>query len=92
MAATAQTPPDTGDAFVDGYILHELGEIDGTNAEALRAGAPPGHIYMARSQSAGRGRQGREWVSPLNAAEKHIGQSPRHLRRSGIRNRPLRQF
>ena len=38
--------------------------VDGTNAEALRAGAIPGNVYFARSQSAGRGRQGRDWVSP----------------------------
>lgn len=48
----------------DGYILRQFDEIDGTNAEALRAGAPDRHVFLAHRQSAGRGRQGREWVSP----------------------------
>lgn len=48
----------------DGYILQRFEEIDGTNAEALRAGAPHQHVFLAASQTAGRGRQGRVWVSP----------------------------
>ena len=48
----------------DGYSLHRFNEIDGTNAEALRAGCPHGHVFLAGSQSAGRGRQGRVWISP----------------------------
>ena len=48
----------------DGYILHRFDEIDGTNAEALRAGAEDGHVFLADCQTAGRGRQGREWISP----------------------------
>ena len=48
----------------DGYILHRFDEIDGTNAEALRAGAPDRHVYLTQRQTAGRGRQGREWISP----------------------------
>jgi BirA family biotin operon repressor/biotin-[acetyl-CoA-carboxylase] ligase len=48
----------------DGYILHRFDEIDGTNAEALRAGAEDGHVFFADRQTAGRGRQGREWISP----------------------------
>lgn len=48
----------------DGYILHRFDETDGTNAEALRAGAEHNHVFFAHSQTAGRGRQGREWISP----------------------------
>lgn len=48
----------------DGYSLHRFEEIDGTNAEALRAGCPQGYVYLAGRQTAGRGRQGRVWVSP----------------------------
>lgn len=59
MTAPAETPP-----LPDGYVLHRFDSIDGTNAEALRAGAPPGNVYTARTQFAGRGRQGRDWVSP----------------------------
>jgi len=44
--------------------------IDSTNAELLRnavAGAPGVSICLAEMQSAGRGRRGRGWVSPLGA-------------------------
>jgi len=49
------------------YRLVALEEVDTTNAEAARraaAGAEDGTLIWARSQTAGRGRQGREWVSP----------------------------
>lgn len=45
-------------------------EIDSTNtrAAALAAlGAPEGSVVLARQQTAGRGRQGRTWVSPPDA-------------------------
>lgn len=48
----------------DGYVLHRFDETDGTNAEALRAGTEHNHVFFAHSQTAGRGRQGREWISP----------------------------
>lgn len=42
--------------------------IDSTQAELLRrAPTPAGHALMAESQSAGRGRRGRSWCSPLAA-------------------------
>ena len=44
--------------------------IDSTNAELLRnaaTGAPALSICLAEMQSAGRGRRGRTWVSPLGA-------------------------
>ncbi len=47
--------------------LHRHDLIDSTNDEALRLardGAPDGTIVVARQQSAGRGRQGRLWISP----------------------------
>jgi BirA family biotin operon repressor/biotin-[acetyl-CoA-carboxylase] ligase len=43
-------------------------EIDSTNSHLLRAaadGAPSGRVCLAERQSAGRGRQGRSWVSPF---------------------------
>lgn len=40
--------------------------IDSTNAELLRRGVP-GVALLAESQSAGRGRRGRAWVSPPGA-------------------------
>lgn len=46
-------------------VSHE--RIASTNDEAkalAAAGAPAGTLIWARAQSAGRGRQGREWVSP----------------------------
>jgi BirA family biotin operon repressor/biotin-[acetyl-CoA-carboxylase] ligase len=42
--------------------------LDSTNAEALRRmqlGAGPGLVCLAEQQTAGRGRRGRQWVSPL---------------------------
>lgn len=59
MTAPAETPP-----LPEGYVLRQLDSVDGTNAEALRAGAGPGQVYIARTQTAGRGRQRREWASP----------------------------
>lgn len=50
-----------------GAPLHILDETTSTNDEAKRAakdGAPHGATWLAESQSAGRGRQGRAWVSP----------------------------
>ncbi|MDX1733817.1 MAG: bifunctional biotin--[acetyl-CoA-carboxylase] ligase/biotin operon repressor BirA [Halioglobus sp.] len=41
--------------------------LDSTNAQALRdaeRGDRRGHVYTAEQQTAGRGRRGREWVSP----------------------------
>ena len=46
------------------FTLHRFDRLDSTNAEALRNGAPHGHVYVAQTQEAGRGRQGREWISP----------------------------
>jgi BirA family biotin operon repressor/biotin-[acetyl-CoA-carboxylase] ligase len=50
-----------------GAPLHVLDETTSTNDEAKRAskdGAPHGSTWVAESQTAGRGRQGRAWVSP----------------------------
>ena len=54
-------------------ILEEIQlfeEIDSTNAEAIRqiqAGNTANRLVVARCQSAGRGRRGRRWLSPLDA-------------------------
>ena len=48
----------------DGYVLRVFDEIDGTNAEALRARCPHGLVVTADRQTAGRGRQQRVWQSP----------------------------
>lgn len=45
-------------------------EIDSTNSQAIKlakAKAPSGTIVLARKQTAGRGRQGRTWQSPVDA-------------------------
>lgn len=49
-----------------GRPMHVFGYTTSTNDEAKRAskeGAPHGATWVAEQQSAGRGRQGREWVS-----------------------------
>ena len=54
-------------ALPQGYALIALDEADSTNDEAkgrAAAGAPEGTVVCARQQRAGRGRRGREWVSP----------------------------
>jgi BirA family biotin operon repressor/biotin-[acetyl-CoA-carboxylase] ligase len=50
-----------------GSPLHLLAATTSTNDEAKRSakeGAPHGAVWVAESQTAGRGRQGRTWVSP----------------------------
>lgn len=59
--------PGTRRVFND---IQLLDEIDSTNAEALRqlqAGKTGDWIILANSQTAGRGRRGRHWVSPSGA-------------------------
>ncbi len=50
----------------EGYRALVLSEINSTNEEAKRraeAGEPDGLFILARAQTAGRGRRGREWES-----------------------------
>jgi BirA family biotin operon repressor/biotin-[acetyl-CoA-carboxylase] ligase len=54
-------------------LLHNLllfPEVDSTNAELQRRGAPAhgAAVCLAESQSAGRGRRGRHWVSPFGSS------------------------
>jgi type III pantothenate kinase len=59
MSLSFEMPP--------GYRLEKFDNLDSTNEEAKRraqTGAAPGLIISAQSQSAGRGRQGRTWISP----------------------------
>lgn len=51
---------------VNGFDVHH--EIDSTNVYLMsiaKQGEDSGHICLAESQLAGRGRRGRQWVSPL---------------------------
>ena len=47
----------------EGYKILKFSTLDSTNAEALRSGAPVGHVYIADTQTEGRGRHGRVWHS-----------------------------
>jgi len=50
-----------------GQTLHVYGRIDSTNTAALaraEQGAPEGTVILADSQTHGRGRMGRQWISP----------------------------
>jgi hypothetical protein len=58
----------SSEAEAAGYRLSVLDETDSTSNDALaaaRAGDPGRHWFVARRQSAGRGRHGRQWASPL---------------------------
>jgi BirA family biotin operon repressor/biotin-[acetyl-CoA-carboxylase] ligase len=55
------------EAQAAGYRLSVLDETDSTSNDALsaaRAGDPGRHWFVARRQTAGRGRHGRAWASP----------------------------
>ena len=57
----------SSEAEAAGYRLSVLDETDSTSNDALaaaRAGDPGRHGCVARRQSAGRGRHGRQWASP----------------------------
>lgn len=66
-------PLDAGDISADltpavrarlrGIDVHW--QVDSTNAEMLRAGDTSPRVCLAEAQSAGRGRRGRSWQSPL---------------------------
>lgn len=54
-----------------GKEIHYFREVDSTNEVAKKLaqeGAPEGTIIIAESQSRGRGRRGKTWVSPLGGA------------------------
>lgn len=54
---------------VIGQSIQIFSEIESTNAEAASLasqGAPEGTVVIAESQTRGRGRMGREWISPPN--------------------------
>ena len=49
------------------FQIEKLGEVTSTNTlllERARQGSPEGLVLLAQCQTAGRGKPGREWVSP----------------------------
>lgn len=70
-----------------GFRILALDEIDSTNAEAARraaAGEAEGLVVWARSQTAGRGRRGRSWVSPAGNCYSSILLRPRCKPRAAL--------
>jgi BirA family biotin operon repressor/biotin-[acetyl-CoA-carboxylase] ligase len=58
---SAMAGRDSALSAIDVYLL-----VDSTNARLLSSTEDPGpRVCLAEAQSAGRGRRGREWVSPL---------------------------
>ncbi|HET9263985.1 MAG TPA: biotin--[acetyl-CoA-carboxylase] ligase [Vicinamibacterales bacterium] len=49
------------------HFFHEVGSTNEVAARLAERGAPEGTIVLAESQTAGRGRLGREWHSPAGA-------------------------
>src|SRR5690349_6586261 len=52
------------------FTILRFNSVDSTNLEALRQarlGVDEGTCIIARQQTAGRGRRGRIWVSPMDA-------------------------
>lgn len=63
MTVVADGVPELPPAFT----VVALDEVESTNLEARRlaeAGAPDGTLVIASRQTSGRGRQGRQWLSP----------------------------
>ena len=71
---TLLLPHKLKDSLKTNYIgkeIHYFREVDSTNEVAkklAREGAPEGTIVIAESQSRGKGRRGKKWVSPLGGA------------------------
>jgi BirA family biotin operon repressor/biotin-[acetyl-CoA-carboxylase] ligase len=61
------------------FQLHWQHQVGSTNRELWRlmaAGAPAGTVFMASTQSAGRGQWGRQWQSPAGGLYLSLGLSP----------------
>jgi BirA family transcriptional regulator, biotin operon repressor / biotin---[acetyl-CoA-carboxylase] ligase len=56
-----------GSFWQDLRIVESTGSTNADLADAARAGAPEGTVLVAEAQDAGRGREGRAWVSPPRA-------------------------
>ncbi len=46
-------------------VVEVVGAVDSTNARLAEAGSPHATVLLAEAQTAGRGRRGRDWRSPL---------------------------
>jgi BirA family biotin operon repressor/biotin-[acetyl-CoA-carboxylase] ligase len=56
-----------GSLWRDLTVVDATGSTNADLAAAARAGAPEGSVLVAEAQAAGRGREGRAWVSPPRA-------------------------
>ncbi len=76
MLSSGEAPPDLADVSAQlaqrgsalGRPIHWMRQTGSTSDDAKRAarlGAPHGAVFIAESQTQGRGRQGRSWTSPI---------------------------
>ena len=68
QAALANAIVRPGGLYREVRVIARTGSSNADLLESARAGAPEGTVLVAEEQTAGRGRIGREWVSPPGAA------------------------
>lgn len=87
-AARGAVPGDAAHTSGVGRVVHHVEHTTSTMDDAraaAEAGAAPGAVYVASEQAAGRGRQGRTWLSAASAGL----YATYHLRTAEVATAPL---